>query len=331
MVKKVESQKVPGQAWRSQISTTQILTFGLGTLILLFPWISAGIALLAGILLALFLGKPLGKPYQEWAHRLLKLSIIGLGAGMNLKTVQEVGFHGVGMTVLGISITLILGLTLGRLLKMGQELALLISAGTAICGGSAIAAVAATIQAKPTDVSLALAIVFILNAVGLFIFPPIGHYVGLGHYQFGLWSAMAIHDTSSVVGAAMQYGERALEVATPVKLTRALWIIPFSLATNFVWNARNKERSGAAPKKPWFILGFLVASAVVSWIPLLQPAGLWVSQLAKRSLVLALFFLGGGLSMSSVRAVGFAPLFQGVVLWIAMASAFLVGILNGAF
>ena len=178
---------------------------------------------------------------------------------------------------------------------------MLVTVGTAICGGSAIAAVAPVIRAKNHDVSVALATVFFLNAVALFIFPPIGHHFGLGQRQFGVWSALAIHDTSSVVGAAMQYGARALEIATTIKLTRALWIVPVTLIIGMLWNRGTEAKGKGKAKRPWFILGFLAAAAIVTLIPVLKPAGHDVFVGAQRSLVVTLFLIGSGLSREALQ------------------------------
>jgi len=217
---------------------------------------------------------------------------------MNLRIVIMAGLHGLGYTVLSIGFTVALGLWLARRFRVGRNTGLLVTIGTAICGGSAIAAVAPVIQAEEHDVSVALATVFLLNAVALFLFPPIGHAVGLSQDAFGLWSALAIHDTSSVVGAGLAYGPRALEVATTVKLARALWIVPVSLAIGFCW--KRKDASGVAgrgkARKPWFILGFLVAAALATYVPVLHAPGQILARVAKQGLVLTLFLIGANLT-----------------------------------
>jgi uncharacterized integral membrane protein (TIGR00698 family) len=248
---------------------------------------------------------------------------------MNLEVVARVGAHGIGYTAVGIAITFIFGITLGRLFKVEESTSLLITAGTAICGGSAIAAVAPTIRAKSQFVSIALATVFFLNASALLIFPRIGHYFELTESQFGLWSALAIHDTSSVVGAAIQYGAHAVEVATTVKLARALWIIPVSLLIGIFWSHQDQDQKKTTAKRPWFILGFLIAAAIVTWIPDLQSAGIFVNSLAKRCLVLTLFFIGCGLNRSTLQSVGIQPFLQGFILWIVTAGGTLGAILSG--
>jgi uncharacterized integral membrane protein (TIGR00698 family) len=210
----------------------------------------------------------------------------------------------------------------------------LISVGTAICGGSAIAAMVPVLRPKEHEASVALATVFLLNALALFVFPAVGHAVHLSDSQFGLWAALAIHDTSSVVGAAVAWGGKAVDIATTIKLARALWIVPLTLAAG-VWQARrsgplaseNPEKAKA--KRPWFILGFIVAAALVTYVPLLQPAGRFVQACAKQALVVTLFFIGAGLTRASLRAVGARPLVLGVSLWVLVAGASLLAIASG--
>jgi uncharacterized integral membrane protein (TIGR00698 family) len=299
------------------ISKLSKVIFVLCGALTLHPQVPAGVALLLGIAFALTLGNPYAAVTAKWTTPLLQVSVVGLGAAMNLETVFRVGLNGFYYTLIGISLTLLFGLLLGKLLKIEREISILLTAGTAICGGSAIAAVASTIQAKNQNTSIALAAVFLLNALALLLFPPIGHFFGLDEIQFGLWSSLAIHDTSSVVGAALQYGAQALEIATPVKLARALWIVPVAFAIGISWN-----KSGANPKakKPWFILGFLIAAAVVTYIPELKPTGYLVAEFAKRLLVLTLFLIGSGLTKTTVRNVGFRPLIQAVILWFAVSA-----------
>jgi uncharacterized integral membrane protein (TIGR00698 family) len=215
------------------------------------------------------------------------------------------------------------------LIRIERDTSLLVTVGTAICGGSAIAAIAPAIRAKSHEVSVALATVFFLNAVALFIFPWIGHYFSLSQAQFGVWSALAIHDTSSVVGAAMQYGARALEIATTIKLTRALWIVPVTLVVGMVWNRGNPDAPAGKATRPWFILGFLGAAALVTWVPALKPAGHVVFVGAQRSLVVTLFLIGSGLSRAALQVVGRRPLIQGFVLWVLMGTGTLGAILLG--
>jgi len=207
---------------------------GAGAALALAPFTSAAAGLLGGAFLGLTLGNPRARETRAWTHRLLPLAVIGLGAQMNLVAVAKAGLHGLGITALSITLVLSLGLWLARRLKVDPDAGLLIAVGTAICGGSAIAAVAPVIRARSHQVSVALATVFLLNAAALVLFPPIGHAVGLGQDGFGLWAALAIHDTSSVVGAGLAYGPRALEVATTVKLARALWIVPVTLGIGWM-------------------------------------------------------------------------------------------------
>ena len=293
------------------------------------PFVSPGIALLLGMAIALTLGNPYPQTTARFIAPLLQTSVIGLGAGMNLIEVGRVGMHGFLYTLVGITLTLSIGLIFGWLIRTERDTSLLITVGTAICGGSAIAAVAPAIDAKNDDVSVSLATVFFLNAVALLIFPPIGHHFGLGQMQFGVWSALAIHDTSSVVGAAMQYGTRALEIATTIKLTRALWIVPVTLAIGMIWNRGSTAKGKSKPKRPWFILGFLVAAALVTWIRALTPTGHIVFLCAQRLLVVTLFLVGSGLSRQAVQAVGRRPIIQGFLLWVVMGGGTLGAILLG--
>lgn len=296
----------------------------------LTPWISSAEALILGLALALIVGNPYRHFLQKVTHNLLAFSVVGLGAGMNLLVVGQVGLEGIGYTIIGIFLTLTLGYFIGRMLKIHRDTSLLISVGTAICGGSAIAAVAPAIKAKNQEVSVALGTVFLLNAVALVIFPPLGHYFSLSQTQFGLWSALAIHDTSSVVGAALQYGPKALQIATTVKLARALWIVPVTFGVGFL-RAREGQAEGGAgkAKKPWFILGFVIAAALVTWVPSLQPAGHVVEMLAKHGLVLTLFLIGSNLTKDTIKSVGFRPFVQGFCLWILMATGSLGALLLG--
>jgi uncharacterized integral membrane protein (TIGR00698 family) len=295
----------------------------------LFPLVSSGLALLLGVLFSLALGNPNLPTTSKLSSKFLGYAIIGLGAGMNLELVSQVGLAGIGYTVIGIISTLTIGLFLGRALNTPKATSLLLSVGTAICGGSAIAATAPVIKARPHEVSISLGIVFLLNALALFIFPSIGHYFNLSETQFGLWSALAIHDTSSVVGATMQYGPQALKIGTTVKLARAIWIIP--VAAMIAILIKEKESTGPKlkAKKPWFILGFILTAAVVTWVPSLREAGHVVEFGAKRLLVLTLFIIGSNITRETLKSVGIMPLVQGGSLWIITASVTLYSIING--
>ena len=287
-------------------------------------------ALLAGVAVTLAVGNPFAASTKRLTPQLLAVSVMGLGAAMNLGTVAVVGLQGFGYTLVGITATLSVGALLGRVLSVRRATRTLVSVGTAICGGSAIAAAAPVIGADDEETSAALGIVFLLNATALIIFPSIGHHLGLTQRAFGLWAALAIHDTSSVVGAAASYGPEALVVATTTKLVRALWIVPVTLGLG-VLVARTGPSATEMPKakRPWFILGFLAAAALVSFVPALAPAGRLVAALAQRLLVLTLFLLGLGLSRAAVVRVGARPFLMGVLLWLLVASATLWALLLG--
>ena len=294
---------------------------------------SAGVALLLGIALALTLGNPWPGRTRGLASKALTWSVVGLGAGMDLAVVGRVGIHGFGYTAVGIACALAFGTLFGRRLGVARDVSLLVTVGTAICGGSAIAALAPAIRAKDQDVSMALITVFVLNAIALFLFPTIGHALHLGQDSFGLWCALAIHDTSSVVGAASQYGARALEVATAAKLARALWIVPVTFAVAAA-RARSSagEGEGAATgkvKRPWFIAGFLAVAAVVTFVPSLRGVGHVVAAGAHRLLAVTLFLMGLGLSRAALRSLGARPMVQGVLLWAVLGSGTLGAILMG--
>lgn len=294
----------------------------------LWPAVSPAVALLLGLTMAWFFQNPY--PTKDFTSKLLTWSVVGLGCGMNLETVGTVGLQGLGYTFLSIAFVFVLGLWLRKVFKIEDEIGLLVTVGTAICGGSAIAAVAPVIKAKTHSISVALGTVFILNAAGLILFPLLGHYFGMSEKAFGLWAALAIHDTSSVVGATVSYGVEAAAIGTTVKLARALWIVPVVIAISF-WQKRSDQQkqdvyaksNGSAKaeskiektKKPWFILGFLVAAALVTWIPSLQGIGHNIEFVARRTLVLTLFFIGLGLSKDNLKKVGFMPLLMGIVLW----------------
>jgi len=285
------------------------------------PFTPAAAALIGGAVLALTLGNRWLDLTRTWTHRLLPLAVVGLGADMNLRAVAKAGLHGLGYTAISLALVLALGWWLARLMKVERDAGLLISVGTAICGGSAIAAVAPVLRAKEQELSVALATVFLLNAVALVIFPPLGHAAGLGQDAFGLWSALAIHDTSSVVGAGLAYGPRALEVATTVKLARALWIVPLTLGIGWLVARRGGTSTDAPPvKKPWFIAGFLAMAALVTFVPVLHEPGRFIAAGARRVLVLTLFLIGAGLSRDALRSVGLRPFMLGLVLWLLVGS-----------
>jgi uncharacterized integral membrane protein (TIGR00698 family) len=302
---------------------------GLLTLGLLLDYVPGGAAVAACVTppLALFLGLAFalvcGQAFPAWNKRmskvLLQYSVVGLGFGMNLQASLASGREGMAFTVVSVVGTMAVGMLLGvKWLKVDRTTAYLISSGTAICGGSAIAAVGPVVKAKEHQMSVALATIFVLNAVALFLFPALGHALGLTEQEFGTWAAIAIHDTSSVVGAGAAYGEQALEVATTIKLTRALWIIPLALATSALF------RSGGGKKIaiPWFILYFVGAMLLNTYVLQGVPTvGHCISGLARKGLILTMFFIGASLSRSVLRAVGVRPLVQGVALWVVISLA----------
>lgn len=292
----------------------------------LLPATSAAMALVAGGVIAFFLGNVY--PTKNYTHRLLTWSVVGLGAGMNLHDVLAAGARGIGYAALSIACVLIMGTCLRRLLKVDPDTGLLMTFGTAICGGSAIAALTPVIRAKPHAVSVALGAVFLLNALALVTFPWIGHALGMSERAFGLWSALAIHDTSSVVGATVSYGPIAAQVGTTVKLARALWIVPLVVLIG-LFRKNRAETSASKPRRPWFILGFLLAAALVTWVPVLQPAGNVVAALSKRALVLTIFFIGLGFSRDALREVGARPFFLAVLLWVLTSTLSLGAVLYG--
>ncbi len=296
----------------------------------LLPAVSPAVALFAGSLLGLTLGNPFEAVSARVSKTLLKACVVGLGFGMSLPAVLAVGRDGVGATAAGIAFALVVGLALGRLLRVEPTTGALISGGTAICGGSAIAALGPALGAGVEAMGVSLATVFLLNGVALYVFPAIGHALDLSQHQFALWAAIAIHDTSSVVGAAASYGPEALAEATVLKLTRALWIVPLALGAA-AWSRRRggpgSEAGEARVAIPWFIGLFALASAIVALVPSGQPVYGVLVALAKQGLVLTLFLIGAGLSRATLRAVGARPLVQGVLLWLAVGGASLAAIL----
>jgi len=285
------------------------------------PWASPPIALALGLGLAQTVGNPFPAHTRRLTQKLLQFSVIGLGFGMNAHAAVGAGKEGVLFTAVSIFGTLLLGYIAGKWLKLNQSVVHLISCGTAICGGSAIAAVGPVVGAKDEEMSVALGTVFVLNAVALFVFPPIGHALALTQSQFGLWCAIAIHDTSSVVGAAAAYGDQALQVATTVKLARALWIIPVSIGTAMLFGQKS-----VVIKIPWFIFGFIGAMLLNTFVPAAQPVGPVLANLARIGLTVTLFFIGAGLSAKVVRAIGVRPYVLGMLLWLAISAASLYAI-----
>lgn len=287
-------------------------------------WVTPPVALFLGLVFAMVCGQAYPKFNKKFSKMLLQYSIVGLGFGMNLHASLASGKEGMMFTIVSVVGTMLIGMFIGRnLLKLPRDTSYLISSGTAICGGSAIAAVGPVIKAKDNEMSVALATVFVLNAIGLFIFPVLGHWLGLDQQQFGTWAAIAIHDTSSVVGAGAAYGEEALQVATTIKLTRALWIIPLALFTSVIF-----RNGGKKINIPWFILWFVVAIVLNTYVfdsvPAISQA---VSGLARKGLIITMFFIGASLSMDVLKAVGVKALIQGVLLWLIISIASLAYIL----
>ncbi|EHQ41217.1 Uncharacterized protein family UPF0324 [Myroides odoratus DSM 2801] len=300
---------------------SKIIFMGLAILSL-FPFISSATALVLGIIYAQIFENPYAKQTKKATGLLLKVAVVGLGFGMNVYSALAAGKDGFVLTIFSIFLTLTLGFGIGKLLKIDKKISYLISSGTAICGGSAIAAVSPVIDADEKQISVALGIVFILNSVALIIFPPIGHALGLSQVDFGLWSAIAIHDTSSVVGAAAKYGDEALEVATTVKLARALWVIPVAFLSTMLF--KNK---GSKVKIPYFIGLFVLAMLANSYIPFIQPLGPYIVEISKAALTLTLFLIGTSLSFRTVKNVGAKPFIEGVLLWIFISVSSLAYIL----
>lgn len=284
------------------------------------PLVSPPIALLFGILFVNIFGKVLET--GTFVKKLLQYSIIGLGFGINLNTAIEAGSQGFLFTVSTIALVMIFGLFLAKILKIDKTIAQLISAGTAICGGSAIAAVAPILKANSKQTSVALGIVFVLNAVALFIFPEIGHFFNLTQNQFGIWSAIAIHDTSSVVGAASKYDNEALQIATTVKLARALWIIPLAFLISIFTKSEGKI------KIPYFIGFFVLAILAGTYLPFLQNFNSIISEISRDTLKVALFLIGAGLSLQNLKNIGIKPLLLGIILWIFISSISLYAVLE---
>jgi uncharacterized integral membrane protein (TIGR00698 family) len=303
--------------------TTRELIFLLALVFCLSPLITPPIALLMGLVIAQFIGHPYLHLNHKATHILLQVSVVGLGFGMNVTSAMTAGKEGLTFTIISITVTLVMGFFMGKFLKIDKKISYLVSAGTAICGGSAVAAISPVIKAEEKQISVALGTIFILNSIALFLFPVIGHALNLSQTQFGLWCAIAIHDTSSVVGAASKYGNHALEVATTVKLARALWIIPVSLLSTFIF----KNKRGKI-KIPYFIGLFVLAMIINTYVPFVTQHSHYVTALAKAGLTLTLFLIGCGLNRKVLHSVGFKPLIQGVVLWLIISTAALWAIFS---
>ncbi len=301
----------------------QKLIFIIALILCLTPLVSPPIALLIGIAIAQFVGHPFLHLNHKATSFLLKFSVVGLGFGMNVHSSISAGKQGLLFTIASIVGTLGLGLLLGRFFKIEKKTSHLISCGTAICGGSAIAAISPVINADEKQISIALGTIFILNSVALFLFPWIGHMLHLSQTQFGLWSAIAIHDTSSVVGAANKYGAEALQIATTVKLARALWIIPVALLTTLFFKTGKQKI-----KIPYFIGLFILAMIINTYLPIIHPISGYLVDIAKIGLTVTLFLIGAGLSASVIKSVGVKPLLQGVILWAVISVVALYAVMH---
>ncbi len=287
------------------------------------PQISAPVALLCGLIFAFIFPNPCPKFNKKTSKYLLQVAVVCLGFNMNLNESLKSGSEGMLFTVVSVVGVMCLGVLIGYWLHINRKTSYLISSGTAICGGSAIAAVGPVLKADENEMAVSLGVIFILNSLGLFIFPPLGHLLDMTQHQFGTWAAIAIHDTSSVVGAGEIYGEEALQIATLIKLTRALWIIPLAFVTMFIFRDKTAKIS-----IPWFIFIFVLAMVVNTYVPLPEwfvTAMVWI---AKRGMVLTLFFIGASLSLSSIKQVGVKPLLQAVALWIVISISSLAVVLN---
>lgn len=296
----------------------------------LTPWASPALALTLGAAFVLLVGNPWPRETGRASKMLLQVAVVGLGFGMPLAAVLRTGLQGIGYTVAVVVSALGLGLWLGRSLRVERETSLLLTSGTSICGGTAIAAVGSAIGARNEAMSVSLATVFLLNVVALYLFPVIGHTLGLSEVQFGTWAAVAIHDTSSVVGAASAYGPQALESATVLKLARTLWLIPLTLAAA-AWGRRGVEdgEPGRAPsvKIPWFVVLFVAAALLRSVMPdAVLPVMDGISRTARVALVLVLFLIGAGITRATLRAVGVRPLVHALLLWFIVAGGALFAV-----
>ena len=288
------------------------------------PGVSTADALAAGILFSLLLENPWPQQMSILSKKLLKISVVGLGFGLSIGQVIQEGKHSIVYSVIGITFTLIVGTLLGRACKTPPKTASLIAFGTAICGGSAIAAMAPVIKAENEDMAVSLATVFTLNSVALLLFPVIGHLIHLSQHNFGVWAGLAIHDISSVVGATSVYGRQALDIGTTVKMTRVLWIVPVVALVG--WRNKSNSKVGV----PLFIVGFMIAACLRSFLPQ-YTAQVWniLARISEQGLVITLFLIGGGLSRAVLRRVGVRPFVQGVSLWVTVSVLTMAAILQG--
>lgn len=282
--------------------------------------ISPAIALFIGLVYALIFKNPYPKFNKKTSKYLLQASVVGLGFSMNVNESLKSGSDGMLFTIASVFGVMIIGVLIGHWLNINRKTSYLISSGTAICGGSAIAAVGPVVKANENEMAVSLGVIFILNAIALFIFPPLGHYFDLTETQFGTWAAIAIHDTSSVVGAGEAFGPTALHTATLIKLTRALWIIPLALITMLIFRDKTKKIS-----IPWFIFLFIIAMIINTYCNIPYEVSKTLAWLSKKGLILTLFLIGASLSISSIKNVGVKPLLLAIALWIIIGvSSFFV-------
>jgi uncharacterized integral membrane protein (TIGR00698 family) len=319
-----------GVEWRAALKGVDTkVVFFLGLIVAASGMVSAPVALAGGVAYGFAVEHPLRQAANSVAKTLLQVSVVMLGFGMDLGQVVRVGRSGFLFTAVSIAVAVVAGLALGRGLRIGGKTAYLITMGTAICGGSAIAALAPVMEASEEETSVSLGAVFLLNSVALLLFPMVGWALHLSQSQFGLWAALAIHDTSSVVGAAARYGDQALAIGTTVKLARALWIVPVSLGTAFIYGrlARREGREAKAKvKMPWFILLFVLASVANTYVGRLAPVYGAANHLGRLGLTATLFLIGTSLSKKTLKAVGYRPLLQAVLLWVVVGCASLAAI-----
>ncbi len=291
-----------------------------------YQLITPPIALFLGLMFAFVLGIPYPKFNKKLSKYLLQASVVGLGFGMNLQKSLQSGANGMLFTVISVIGVMVFGILLGKYMRIDRRTSYLISSGTAICGGSAIAAVGGVMKANENEMAVSLGVIFILNAIALFIFPPLGHFFGLSQAQFGTWAAIAIHDTSSVVGAGEAYGAEACELATLIKCTRALWIIPLAFFTMWYYRKDNSGNGGKTKVSvPWFILLFVLAMVVFTYtpdsvMPVMGPVYEIIVRIAKKALVVVLFAIGASLSLKVIRQVGAKPLIQALALWMLIGA-----------
>lgn len=301
-------------------------------ILVLFPYnlipqlpniITPAVALLIGLVYAIIFKCPYPKFNKKTSKYLLQASVVGLGFGMNVNESLRSGAEGMMFTIISVVGVMTMGVLIGYWSHLNRKTSYLIASGTAICGGSAIAAVGPVLKANDQEMAVSLGVIFILNAIALFIFPPIGHFFDMTQEQFGTWAAIAIHDTSSVVGAGEAYGPQALQLATLIKLTRALWIIPLALVTMLIFRDKSSKVS-----IPWFIFLFIIAMVLNTYCNLpseLTQALVWI---AKKGLVLTLFLIGASLSITAIKSVGIKPLLLAILLWLIIGISSFIVVIN---